>query len=179
MEFAITMKYGPFVDRPFPTEISFHRAQQKVHVPAPSSRSANKTLRDVELTPCNGTIWHPNWKVQYIIRICFLLYIHYSPRNTCVMPFLKGSKHAGTNAKLEQNTFTSGFCNPSEGFKIVSVSARRIGIRPIDPNSTPLKIIQTPESPKTNLPILSQMRQMRGLFTCRKGEQWPYEQREM
>ena len=33
------------------------------------------TLRDGKLTPCNGTIWHPNWKVQvcWVSRVCDFL----------------------------------------------------------------------------------------------------------
>ena len=38
--------------------------QMKVYMPAPASQGATKTLRDGELTPCKGTICHPNWKVQ-------------------------------------------------------------------------------------------------------------------
>ena len=38
-------------------------------------QGASYTLRHGELTPCNGTIWHPNWKVQVqrIRDICQIL----------------------------------------------------------------------------------------------------------
>ena len=39
-------------------------------------RGAQKTLRDGELTPCNGTIRHPNWKVLVYTIQMHKIYIY-------------------------------------------------------------------------------------------------------